>query len=176
MFLKNFSLSLVVAFVGILLLAGSSSASPDLKVGYVDMQKALTSSRAGSDAQKKYEDEVKKSQAKIDVQKKEFEAQKAEFSKQRDSLSEKARADREEKLISMEKELRRTFQDAQDGLRRSNGELVGQLVKKLRGVVEKIGKQDGFTVILERGGQSVLYADNQNDLTERVIKEFDSAQ
>jgi len=167
---------LSAALLSSLVYSSVAVASPDLKVGYVDMQRALTGSRAGSEAQKKYEDEVKKSQVKIDEKKKEFEAQKAEFAKQRDSLSEKARTEREDKLISMEKELRRSFQDAQEKLRRSNAGLVGELVKKLRTVVERMGKEESFTMILERGGQSVLYADNQIDLTERVIKEFDSAQ
>ena len=42
-------------------------AAPDLKVGYVDIQKALADSRAGSAAKKEYEVEVKQAQGELCV-------------------------------------------------------------------------------------------------------------
>lgn len=149
-------------------------AAPDLKVGYVDMQRALSESKAGAEAQKAYEGEVKKAQAKLDSKKEEYERLQGELEKQKDSLSEKARSEREEKLLVLEKELKRSFQDSQEQLRRENMKLVGGLVKKLRQVVDEVGKSEGFTIILEKGGQSVLYADSDIDITAQVIKEFDA--
>lgn len=154
-------------------ICGNAHASPDVKVGYVDVQKALSTSKLGTEAQKKYEEQVKKAQTKLDTKKEEFERAQGEFSKQKESLSEKARAEREEKLLGLEKELKRSFQDSQEQLRRENMKLVGELVKKIKDIVDEMGKQDGFTVILEKGAQSVLYADSQIDITERVVKEFD---
>lgn len=149
--------------------------STELKLGYVDMQKALSSSRAGKAAQKDYETEVKKAQSDLDKKKSEFERMRSEFDKQRDSLSDSARAERAEKLRTMEKELKRNFKDTQEELQRKNMKLVGSMVKKLREVVEEVGQQEGFVVILEKSSQAVLYADNKIDITEKVIEEFDAA-
>ncbi len=172
--------SSLLAIAGLCLGLGLSSVSavaapdPQLRIASVDMQKALIGSKSGSEAQKKYEEEVKKSQAQLDEKKKSFEAQKQEFDKQAASLNEKARAEREEKLRGTEKELRRSFADLQDKLRRTNGQLVGDLVKKIREIVERIGKEEGYTLVLEKGSPALLYADSQVDLTDRVIKEFDA--
>ena len=176
--LKSTTSIVGIVFVASIFVALSFSqalAAPDVKVGFVDIQRALSSSKAGAEAQKKYEAEVKKAQAKLDAKKDEFEKLQSEYEKQKESLSDKARAEREEKLLGLEKDLKRSFQDSQEGLRRENVKLLGELVKKIRKVVDGVGQEEGFTVILEKGGQTVLYADSQIDLTDRVIKDFDAS-
>lgn len=123
-------------------------AAPELKVGYVDMQKALAATDAGKDAQKKYEAEVKKLQAKLDDKKGDFEKLQGSYQKQKDSLSDKAKTEKEEELLAHEKELKRTFQDSQETLRRKNAQLVGELLEKMRKIVDEFGKNEGYTVIL----------------------------
>lgn len=156
--------------------AAQALASPDLRVAYVDVQKALSSSKAGADAQKRYEGELKRAQSQIDSKKSEYEKLQQSLEKQRASLNAKALSDKEEELISMEKDLKRSFQDKKEELRRENMRLVGELVNRIRKVVDDYGKEKGFTLILERGSQSVLYADSSIDITEEVVKRFDSAK
>lgn len=160
--------------LGVAVMSSSANAAPELKVGYVDMQKALASTDAGKEAQKKYEAEVKKLQAKLDDKKGDFEKLQGSYQKQKDSLSEKARAEKEEELMSHEKELKRTFQDSQEMLRRKNAQLVGELLEKMRKVVDTFGKAEGYTLILERGGQGLLFADSSIDVTDSIVKRFNS--
>lgn len=162
--------------MALVLVPGVAYAAPELKVGYVDMKRALGASKAGAEAQKRYEAEVKKAQASVDGKKKEVDALKDAYKKQRESLNEKARAEKEEQILSAEKELTRSFQDSKEKLRRENASLIGDLVKRIMSVVGTVGKEQGFTVILEKGGDTVLYADASIDLTDAVVKKFDSAQ
>jgi outer membrane protein len=159
----------------LLLVLPASCLAEDLKVGVIDMQKALTSSKSGGAAQRQYEKEVKEAQSKLDVKKGEFEKLQQAFSKQRDSLNEKARGQREEELINMEKELKRTFQDSKESLQRRNAQLVGDLVKKIRAIVEDVGKSEGYSLILEKNEQTVLYADSAIDITPTVVARFDGS-
>ncbi len=152
-----------------------SASAADLKVGFVDMQKALASSKTGVAAQKQYETEVKEAQLKLDVKKSEYEKLQQEFSKKKDSLNDKARAQREEELISMEKELKRSFQDTQDVLRRRHSQLVGDLVKKIKVVVEEVGKAEGYTVIIEKNSPSILFTDGETDISEEVVEKFNKS-
>ena len=154
--------------------AQEALAAPELRVGYVDIQRALSQSDAGKSAQKKYEEEVKRLQNKLDDKKGDFEKLQQAYQKQKDSLNDKARSEKEDELLSREKELKRTFQDSQESLRRKNSQLVGELVEKLKKVVDEFGKAEGYTVILEKAGQSVLYADSRIDVTEDIVKKFDS--
>ncbi len=154
--------------------AAPAAAAPDMKVGFVDMQRALAATTAGKDAQKKYEAEVKKLQGKLDEKKGEFEKLRQAYQKQRDSLNEKAKQEKEEELLGREKELKRTFQDSQEALRRKNAQLVGELVEKMKKVVDEYGRAQGFTLILEKGGQGLLFADTKIDVTDDIVAKFDA--
>lgn len=165
--------ALATVTAAFLAVVSTASAATDMKVGYVDIQKALASSEAGKDAQKRYDAEVKKLQTKLDDKKNDFERLRQAYQKQKDSLNEKARGEKEEELLSREKELKRAFQDSQESLRRKNAQLVGELVEKLRKVVDDYGRDQGFTLILEKGGQTVLFADAKIDVTDDIVKKFD---
>lgn len=168
---------IAAAVFSVALFAGTASAAPELKVGYVDLQRALSESDAGKAAEGKFQEEVKKARAGIDGKKKDYEALQESVKKQKDSLSAKALADKDEKLMAMEKDLKRAIQDGEDTLRRRNAQLVGELVKKLRSVVDQVGKDDGYTLVFEKGAQSaVLYADQSIDITDKVVKKFNSAK
>jgi outer membrane protein len=155
-------------------LTSSSVMAEDLKVGVVDIQKALELTKSGQKVQKEFKTEVDQEQKDIDKKKTEYEKLKDSVTKQKGSLNEKALADKEEELLGMEKELKRSFQDSQEKLRRKNAVVVGELVKQMRVIIEAMGKEKGYSVILERSGQNLLFADGSLDITEEVVKRFDS--
>lgn len=151
-----------------------SASEGGVKIAVVDMQRAMSESKAGGQAQKDYEREVKRAQAELDSKKEQLQKMSKEITVKGDSLNEKARSQKEEELISQEKSLKRTLEDSKEALRRKNSELVMGLVKELRKVIAEIGEKDGYTLILEKGSPGVLFSDKAVDITEKVIKEFDS--
>lgn len=171
MCLKNTFLFVVLLTFSLTQLA---QAAPDLSVAYVDIQKALETSRAGSKAQKEYQGEIKKAQDKIRAKKQQLEDKQAAFLKQKDSLNTEARVQREEEVVNLEKDLKRSLEDAQDNLQRTNAVLLKDLITDLRTVVSDVGKEKGYTIIFERSGNGVLYADNSIDITNVVVERFDA--
>lgn len=149
-------------------------ASADARIAFVDLEKALSTSRAGVEAQKQFEAQLKKAQTGIDSKKGEVERMREAVNKQKDSLNAKALAERQEEILNMEKGLKRNFEDKQDELRKERARLFGDLVKRMKRVVDEVGKAEGFTVILEKNGQGVLYADSGIDITDQVVKKFDA--
>ncbi len=159
------------------LVTGSNVAeSQNQKIAYVDIQKALEMTKSGQKVQKEFKGEVDDEQKQIDKKKTEYERIKETLDKQKSSLNEKAVREKEEDLISIEKELKRSFQDSQEKLRRKNATLVGELVKKMRTLVEALGKEKGYTLIVEKNSQFLLYADPELDLTDEVVKKFDAME
>jgi outer membrane protein len=149
-------------------------AMAEFKFAVVDVQRALTASKLGMDAQKRYELQVKKAQTEIDEKKKEFDKANDSLVKQKDSLNAKALSDKQEQLITLEKELKRSFQDQKETLGRENSRIVGDLVRKIRNIVEEYGKEHNYTVVLEKGFQGVLYAGGDVDITDDIVKRFDN--
>jgi outer membrane protein len=156
-----------------LIFLSAQVAAADTKIGVVDIQKALAASKIGQDAQKKYEGELKKSQTEIDQKKGEYEKLQSTIEKQKSSLNPKALAEKEEQLLSLEKDLKRSFQDKKEELRRENMRIVSELVGKIRKIVDGLAKENGYTLVVEKNGQGVLYADAKYDITDEVVSKFD---
>lgn len=163
------SLILIVVF----LLSSSLVKAENIKIGSVDLQKVLSSSVAGKNAQKEFENDRKKLQEKINDKKVDWDKSNQGYQKQKESLNDKAKTEKEEQLLSQEKELKRTFQDAEESLRRRNAQLVSSMMEKVKKIVDDYGKSSGYTVILERNGQSVLFVDSSIDVTEAIVKKLD---
>ena len=168
--LKN----LCIASLACLLISSNLLAEPSAKIVYVDIQKALELTKSGQKVQKEFKTEVDSEQKNIDKKKTEYEALKESIEKQKSSLNENAVREKEDSLISMEKELKRSFQDSQEKLRRKNATLVGDLIKKMRELIEKMGKEEGYQMVLERNAQGIVFADSSLDITDAVVKKFDS--
>jgi outer membrane protein len=165
----------------LLTLAGISSPPAEvhaegnsLKIVYVDLQKALEMTKEGQKVQKQFKTEVDDEQKRIDKKKAEFEKLKEDLDKQRLTLNETALQDKEEELLVAERELKRSFQDSQERLRRKNASLVGELVQRMRTLVETLGKEEGYSYIMERNAQGIVYADSELDITETLVKKFDA--
>lgn len=164
----------IACLLSFALICSNASAENSLKVAYVDIQKALELTKSGQKVQKEFKAEVDSEQKAIDKKKVEYEGIKESLDKQRGSLNENAVREKEESLLSLEKELKRSFQDSQEKLRRKNATLVGELVKKMRELIETLGKEEGYNLILEKNSQGLIFADPAMDITETVVKKFDA--
>jgi len=165
--------------VTLIYLANSSAAfaAPDANsIAYVDLKRAVWESKAGKQAQSELKREFNDAQKSIDSKSKELEKLKGNLNSKRDSLKVSAVIKKEEELIEKEKSLKRSFVDSKESLRRKEGLLKVELIQAIRKVTAEIGKEKKFSIILESGDNSVLYADSSIDITDEVIKRFDATQ
>jgi outer membrane protein len=63
--------------------------------------------------------------------------------------------------------------DYQRDLVRKEQQLLAKVQQELAGVIERVGKQRGYYLIVERRGASVLYSVPEADLTDEVIRAYD---
>lgn len=173
MYLKQFAL-LAVCVACILGVSPVNAANEEVRIAVVDLERALADSKPGAEAQKKYEAEVKGAQKELDSLKAEYEKLNESFTKQAKSLNIKAGREKADELEKLKKDLQRKYEDSQAELRKLNTQIISDLLKELRGVVKEVGDEEGYTFIFEKGSQAVLYADKSADITDKVIKRFDS--
>ena len=150
--------------------AGTASAADAGKIGYVDLRVALNESEAGKKAKTELEFLIKTKQAAIDEKGKTIEKLKGDLEKQSSVLSAEARKSKEEEVERMVRDYQRMVQDAQNDVKKKEGELTGSIVKELRGIVEKIGQEEGYSLILENVEGIILYSRKDLDVTDKVIK------
>lgn len=144
----------------------------ELKIGYVDLFKALNESKKGLDAKKTLEDIMKGKQEEINKRSAEIEKLQEEIEKQASVLTPEARKEKEEKRDRLFKDYQRIVRDFQDEIKKREGELTQEILKDLREIINKIGESEGYGVIFEAAEGILLYVPKQFDITERVIKEY----
>lgn len=163
--------------VGILLLSGTSVFAADApKIGFVDLVKALNESESGKKAKSDLEFLIKSKQGTIDEKGKAIEKGKSDLEKQASVLSPDARKSKEEELERLIREYQRLVSDAQSEVKKKEGELTGEILKEIRTVVQKIGQDEAYTLILENAEGQILYAIKDVDLTDVIIKKYNESK
>ncbi len=163
-------------FVGAIIILGwlGTCLAAEMKIGYVDIQRAVNDCQAGKEAKKTITKEFEKYQRLGAEKQKELQTMKEAFEKQAPMLNPDARTAKEKEYQSKLRDLQRWAEDSQNEINQKRMELERTISSGLQKVIQKMGAEDGYTLVLEKNETIVLYASRAIDLTERVIKLFDA--
>lgn len=145
----------------------------DLKLGYIDMQRALNGSEAGKEAKEQLATRLKKYQDEINVKQDELKRLKDEVEKQGTFLNDATRAAKEKDYQQKLKEFQRFTKDAQDELQGKDEEFTRKILEGMEKVIQEYGRKNGFTFIFVKN-ESMLFVDDKVDQTEEVLKLFNA--
>jgi len=162
-------INLVIVFL--VAFSGSVQAA-EIKVAYVDMQEALNISEAGKKAKEVFKGEVDRLQKDLDKHQAELKAMNDELEKQSLILSEETRLKKEKEYQEKLKEFQRFYQDSQEKLQEKDAQLTRTIIIDLRNIIAGMGRDKGYTFILEKNESNMLYADKSIDLTADVVKKY----
>lgn len=164
-----------VVVIGMILLGWFGSAlAAEFKIAYVDIQKAVNESNAGKEAKKVITKEVEKFQRLIADRQKELQTMKESLEKQAPMLTADARATREKDYQNKLREFQRWGEDTQNEINQKRTEMERNISMGFQKVIQKVGADDGYTLILEKNENIVLYVSKALDITDRVIKAYDA--
>ncbi|MCD6581709.1 MAG: OmpH family outer membrane protein [Desulfuromusa sp.] len=165
---------IVIALVALLLLSAPAFAAT--KLAYVDLQKALNLSKAGAQAKSDIAAQAKELENEFKIKEGEFLKLKSELEKQAALLSDSAKQEKIKEYQKSVGELQRFKQDAQRKLQQEDGKRTQLILKDLSVILQKFGKDGGYTMILERSEGGVVYvAESIDDLTDKLIKAYDKS-
>lgn len=153
--------------------ATSAQGASGGRVAILDVQRVLARSAAGVSAREQLEKDRASMQKQVDGQRSELEKMKEELDKKGQLLSPDARRDKQEALERRARDFRRLVDDLQASLQKKEEALVSKVLQDLGGLVQKVGKEKGYTLILERQRAGVLYAATEADVTDDVLKAYD---
>lgn len=145
-------------------------------IAYVDLQMALNGSAAGKAAREVFKGEVERIQKDLDAKQNELEKLKNELEKQAMLLSPEAKAEKEKEYQEKIKIVQRFYQDAQEELQGKDTQLTKSILLDMKNIISALGKEKGYTVILEKNESSILYGDQSADITEEVVKRLNGAK
>ncbi len=160
------------AIILMITLVTASVSFANSKVGFVDMQKAITQTKSGKKAFKKLKAFQAKKQKELDKKKTSMEKERAELEKKfavySDEKKMQVQQDFQKKAIAAEQ----YFRESQVELQKKEKDLLEPVIKGLRDAINSYGKKEGFSMIFEKNGSSVLYSNEGTDLTSKVVKAY----
>jgi outer membrane protein len=165
---------IVLLLVIFLLMPISSRAADSMKLGSIDLQKVLNESETGKKAKSDLEALIKSKESAIEEKGKVIEKLKSEVEKQASVLSAEARKSKEDELEKLLRDYQRIVQDSQAEVKKKESELTDTILKDIRETVEKIGREEGYTVIIEKG--LVIYSDKNIDITDMALKKYNESK
>jgi outer membrane protein len=162
--------------IGMMILSGwlGSVWAADFKIAYVDIQRAVNECNAGKEAKNSITKELEKIQRLNAEKQKELQTMKESLDKQTPMLTPDARANKEKEFQSKVRDYQRWVDDNQKDIQQKTQEKERNISIGLVKVIQKVGADEGYTLILERNESIVLFASKALDITDRVIKTYDA--
>ena len=153
--------------------AAAQQAPGTMRIGYVDIQRVLARSAAGVAAREQLEREKAAMQKQVDAQRVELEKMRDDLEKKGQLLAPEARRERQDALEKKVRETRRLVDDLQATLQKKEEQLLGKVLSEVSGLIQKVGKDKGYYMVLERQRSSILYATAEADITEDIVHAYD---
>ncbi len=142
------------------------------RTAFVDLRKAMFNSKEGRAAQEQF---AKFEEAKIGElrpRREELRSLEEDYEKQRFVLSPEALQDRRLDIVKKRRDLERDLREAEDELQIRQVQLLQPIQKRIAEVVKTVGEQHGYTMILDKSAQGLIYFQEQLDVTDEVIAEL----
>jgi outer membrane protein len=154
----------LLAFVSLF----GSSASAQMKMGVVDVQRAVMQSEDGLRAQATLKKVFDSRQQELNKRQTDLQKQKEEIDRQKTVLSAQAL---QKKIDDWQKEmveLQTTFVEYNKELEKKQKELTDPIFERVLGSIKRLAGQDSYDLIVDRA--TVAFARGDLDLTDRVIQ------
>jgi len=172
---KNFKEYRVLGWAVLLVLFGQTIAAVeatagDIKIGFVDVQKAIVETTEFKKSQMKFRVELEKEKGIIEARKKKVETMLIELNKQANVLNPTLKKKKEESFMREKKDFERYVQDREEEFSRREKAALDKISRKMLEVLKQLGKQKKLTMVLEK--KAVFYSDSTLDLTTLATKTY----
>ncbi len=147
------------------------------KIAVIDMQGAILQTKEGQQASNELKAKFGPKEQEMAKRNQDLAAKQAQYQKTAATLSDAARASAEREITTLEKNLKRDTDDAQADVQAEENRLLGGILQKMQGVMQKyaIDKQISMIVDLSSQPNNLLYADKSVNITADVIALYDKA-
>lgn len=163
------------ALFGVLISFSSLALASDQDIYVVDVQKIIDQSKVGRDAQAQIEKEVAEREKKINDLKASFEAEVKSYESQAAVLSDEVKKTKAQELAKKEYELQGLMQREQQAMLKRRDAALAELVVKISAATEKVGRNGGYKLIVEKTPLFVVWSRATYDITDEVMEEVDDA-
>ena len=156
------------------MISASLAASAELKVGSIDIRRAVNECNEGREAKRALAGEVQDYQRLSAEKQKGLQDMRDALQKQDVMLAPEARATKERELETKIKEFQRWTEDRENEIKQKQADIETRISIGLQKVIQKLGEDEGYSLILDKNDNIVFFTSTAIDITDRVIKVYDA--
>ena len=163
-----FFLLIGLVFFGPLVITSFAAES---RIGFVDIQKAVLGTKEWKKNFEIFKKDFAKEKKKIRARENRIKKMQEDLTKQSFVLDPELKKKKEDRFRKEKIAFERYLQDQNNEFGKNEKEITQKILLKMMKIIQKIGKEKKYTMILEE--KVVLYHDRVNDLTTLATKTYD---
>ena len=142
------------------------------KIGFVDVREIMLNSDSGKKANEELKKLYEKNRLLVQGSETELHRIKDELEKQRSILTEAALKEKEAAYQQKFRDYQAIVKEANDSIQAKEQEFLKDMVAEIQKLINSIGEKEKFTVIFDLSSAAITFNNKANDLTKRVMDEF----
>jgi outer membrane protein len=156
----------------VLALVVPAVAHADLKLGYVDLQRALQEVNEGKDAKARLKADAEKVKRELDAEQKKLTDDKLVLDKQGSMMSEEVRTQKftewQRRLLDASQRAEKSQRDLADKERAE----LRKIFDKMDPIIAGIAQRDGLAMVFEKTDSGLVYAPSSMDVTSELVRQY----
>ncbi len=164
-------LLVLLSLMGLLM---SEAYADDVKIGYVDLRKVLTESKAGKRTKGEIEKVVKQRQDTLVKDEQKLKTLQEAFEKDKLILSEVQKQQKQQEFQQKLQAYQKAAGEAQREVGQKEAEFTKKAIPEIKAIISEVAKEEKLVLVFEKNEMPVLYATEGPDLTDKVLKKYDA--
>lgn len=148
----------------------------DLKLGYVDLQRALYETEDGRKAKAQLKKVFDQKQKELDEQQEDFKKAKDDLDKKRSILAADTVRQKETELAAKFEKVQQSYLRHQKDLQEKEGEVTQKIFERMQRIIIKIAQAENFSMVLDKGQAGIIFAKQHLDLTNELIRRYNAGE
>jgi len=164
-----------LTFAGVCLFTAIGSVeAADVKLGIMNVQRIIVQCDAGKAAKERFDKKMQEMQGSFKEEEDALKEMQSEIQKKSSAWSEEVKAEKIREFQKSGRELQAKTEDARFEMKQLQDKELEPILKALEEVVEKYGRENGYTAILD-AKNGVVYFDQTVDISEPIIGKLNEA-
>ena len=166
--------ALALSFATATVPALSPAAYAETSIATVDLQEAINQVKDGIAAKGRLEGMFAEKQKSIAELEQRLMAMDEDYQKQAMVLSDAARQQKEQEMMQLQAQYQQLYMSSQQEMQQAYAEVMEGLIAKMRVICEDIGKERGYTMVVDVTEGGVVYTSDSIDITPELVKRYDA--
>ncbi len=155
-----------------LLVVGTAAQDEPIKIGIVDLQQAVSSTEEGKVAREEMARKQREAEAMMAPFYERYKSLEDDLKAKKFVLSDESLFQKQLDLAEVRNQIENKMKEIEGQLKVDQARIQEPLVTKLRTIINETGRDEGFTMIMQRGGAGLIYTREALDITDLIISKY----